>query len=162
MEALEMAQQLHSEQLYHPGCPLDMYALGLLLLEMAGGCRPAGHEEALQQAHSAGLLQGPAFTQQHARSLCVRAPHQPAYVDMVNLQAFASILCKRADSSVCMACQHLLVRNSGSSIVSVVWKHDDLVFHMDACPAGVRACCTRFSYCRQCQHSQHHQGLFGN
>ncbi len=116
IEAPEMAQQLHSEQLYNPDYPMDVYALGLLLLEMADGRRPAGHEDALQQAHSAGLLQGSAFTQQYARSLCARAPGQPAYVDMVNAQAFASIVCKRAGSSVCMACLHLLVKNSGSSI----------------------------------------------
>ena len=109
IEAPEMAQQLHREQLYNPDYPMDVYALGLLLLEMADGRMPAGHEDALQQAHSAGLLEGPAFTQQYARSLCARAPRQPAYVDMVNAQAFASIVCKRAGSSVCMACLHLPV-----------------------------------------------------
>ncbi len=50
IEAPEVAQQLHREQLYNPAYPLDVYALGLLLLEMAGGRRPAGHEIALQQA----------------------------------------------------------------------------------------------------------------
>ena len=108
IEAPEMAQQLHREQLYNPDYPMDAYALGLLLLEMAGGRRPAGHEEALQQALSCGLLEGPACTQQYARSLCARAPPQLAYVDMVTAQAFASIVCRRAGSSVCMACLHLL------------------------------------------------------
>ncbi len=83
MEAPEMAQQLHRDQFYNPDYPLDMYALGLLLLEMAGGRRPAGHEEALLQALEAGGPQGSGFTQEYARSLCVRAPHQPAYKDMV-------------------------------------------------------------------------------
>ncbi len=76
---------------------------------------------------SAGPLHGPAFTQEYARSPCFRALHQPTYVDMIKPQAFANTLCKTADSSVCMACQHLLVRNSGSSILCVVWKLDELI-----------------------------------
>ncbi len=127
MQALEMAQQLHRKQSYNPDCPLDVCASELLLLEMAGRCRPAGHDEVLQQTLSAGRLHGPAFTQEYARSPCFRALHQPTYVDMIKPQAFANTLCKTADSSVCMACQHLLVRNSGSSILCVVWKLDELI-----------------------------------
>ena len=115
MEAPEVAQQLHREQLYNPDYPLDMYALGLLLLEMAGGRLPAGHCNALQQAHRAGPLQGPAFTQKYARSLCLRAPPQTAYKDMVIPQALLKLCAIELPALFALHVLHVLVRNSGIS-----------------------------------------------
>lgn len=125
IEAPEMAQQLHREQLYNPDDPQDVYALGLLLLEMAGGRKPAGHEEALLQALEAGPLQGSAFTQEYARNLCVRAPHQPAYRDMVMPLDFSCTLCNIDGGSVCMIAPALYAtcpaNRDGSSVCWACW-----------------------------------------
>ncbi|DBA99180.1 TPA: hypothetical protein ACH3X3_011801 [Trebouxia sp. C0006] len=76
-----MAQQLHRDGLYNPDYPLDVYALGLLPLEMTGGRRPAGHEEAVLQA----LTALPSLRSMPAACVFVPAGHASASVNHVSL-----------------------------------------------------------------------------
>lgn len=45
-EAPEMAEELERLGYYHPTPAHDMWAFGLLLLELVGGCRPQAHVDA--------------------------------------------------------------------------------------------------------------------
>ncbi len=94
-----MADQLFNLHYYNPDPAQDVYAFGLLLLELAGGERPTEHAQVLAQAGKAGPDRGPAITQQYARSLLSRPPHQPPYKDLVSASTRAS----EVSSDQCLA-----------------------------------------------------------
>ena len=75
MEAPEMADQLHRDGYYHPMPSHDMWAFGLLLLDMVGGTRSQEHRQAVaayrqdnDDCHTLGfaqsLLAGPDYCHQ--------------------------------------------------------------------------------------------------
>ncbi len=55
------------EQGYHPTPPIDMFAFGLMALELAGGSRPDEHYQAMEA--------GPKATLEYAQAMYTSPPH---------------------------------------------------------------------------------------
>ena len=83
--APEMARQLLTHLFYHPDPAHDMYAFGLLLMELLGIQRPAAHERAMLQAQSLSPVEGARVTQEYAASLADPSSDPQAYSQQVRL-----------------------------------------------------------------------------